>query len=258
MGIRGAALATVLAELAGFVLFFAIFLSKNNRVRYLTSRVPHISYPLFRRIFQIGLPIGIRGVFDEASFLAFAIIVAKLGTLALAVNQIVFQIFALSFMPGGGFSKAATTLVSKYMGANDLRNARRSGYMSTGLALTMMMIVSATFVLVPQWYIGIFSQDQRILELGAQVLLVAAICEIFDALSMVFGGSLHGAGDTAFEMAAMLIAAWGIFIPIAYVFGIVLHGGIVGAWIGMTLFFASHGLLCMIRFLSTKWEGVKI
>ena len=51
MGIRGAALATVLAELAGFVLFFAIFLSKNNRGRYLTSRVPHISYPLFRRIF---------------------------------------------------------------------------------------------------------------------------------------------------------------------------------------------------------------
>ncbi len=258
MGIKGAAIGTVLAELAGFLLFLSIFLSKNFRKRYHTTLIPHLRLSLVKRIFRIGLPISLHGILDSASFLAFAIIVAKLGTVALAVNQIVFQIFALSFMPGGGFGKAATTLVSKYIGAGDIKNARRSGYLSTGLALGIMMMISATFIFVPHWYIGIFSDDPLILELGAKVLFIAAICEIFDVLSMVFSGCLCGAGDTFFDMVAVLISAWGIFIPAAYFLGIIMEGGIVGAWWGMTLFFASHGILCMIRFISPGWETIKI
>ena len=258
MGLRGAAIATVMAELIGFLIFFFSFLSKKNRFAYLTCRLPHISLMVIKRILNIGLPLGIKGVLDEASFLVFAIIVAKIGTDALAVNQIVFQIFALSFMPGGGLSRAATTLVSRYMGEKDLKNARRSGYIATVMSFIMMMIVSTTFVVIPHFYIGMFSKEPRILELGSKVLLIAAICEIFDSLGMVLSGSLCGAGDTRFVMVAMLVTAWGVFIPISYLLGIVMNIGIIGAWIGMALFFASYGIICLIRFVSKKWEKIKI
>jgi len=193
LGVRGAAIATVIAEFIGFCVFISIFFSAENKRRYLTARIPSLSFNLVRRIFRVGIPIGVQGVLDVAAFFAFGIIVARMGVNALAINQIVIQILSLTFMPGLGFSKASTTLVSSYMGAKDIKNARRSGYIAVLMALAVMVSIAASFVLVPGFYLNIFTKDKSMLELGSRLLLIAAISEAFDAVGLVFAGCLFGA-----------------------------------------------------------------
>ena len=258
MGVQGAAFATVIAELIGFIIFLLVFFNKKNRHSHLTGKIPHLSISLMRRIFRVGIPIGIHGFLDVASFLAFGIIIAKMGTHALAINQIVIQILSLSFMPGFGFGKAATTMVSAYMGAGDIKNARRSVHISIMMALCIMMIISVSFILIPHLYIRIFSKDITLLNLGKQILLIAAITEAFDALGLVFSGALFGAGDSQFVMWLILVGGWCMFIPSTYFLGIILNMGIAGAWISMAFYTLVWGILCLVRFMGKKWEKIKI
>jgi len=258
MGVKGAAIATVIAEFIGFCVFISIFFSAENKRRYLTARIPSLSFNLVRRIFRVGIPIGIQGVLDVAAFFAFGIIVARMGVNALAINQIVIQILSLTFMPGLGFSKASTTLVSSYMGAGDLKNARRSGHIAVFLALTVMVSIAASFVLIPGFYLSIFTTDKSMLELGSRVLFIAAISEAFDAVGLVFAGCLFGAGDTRFIMWTILLTAWGLFIPAAYILGILFNLGIVGAWAGLALYIAVFGIITAIRFSGKRWETINI
>lgn len=258
LGVRGAAIATVASELIGFIIFLFLFLSSNMRLRYLTSRIPHFSLSLLRRIINVGLPIGLQGVLDVASFFVFGIIVAKMGVDALAINQIVIQILSLTFMPGLGFSKAATTLVSSYMGEGNLRKARKSTYLATLMALAVMLGIAVSFVAVPDFYISIFTEDEVMHLLGRKILLIAAIYEAFDAIGLVFAGGLFGAGDTKYVMWVILFSAWGLFIPATYLLGITIGLGIVGAWMAMALYIFVFGIFSLVRFLGKKWERIKI
>jgi Na+-driven multidrug efflux pump len=181
-----------------------------------------------------------------------------MGTYALAVNQIVIQILSISFMPGFGFGKAATTMVSAYMGAGDIMNARRSAYISMVMTLCIMLSISASFILIPHLYIRIFSSDGTMLNLGKQVLLIAAISEAFNASGLVFSGALFGAGDSRFVMWLILAGGWGLFIPSTYFLGVTMNMGIVGAWICLAFYTLVWGILCSVRFVGKKWERIKI
>ncbi len=181
-----------------------------------------------------------------------------MGTDALAINQIVIQILSLTFIPGIGFSKAATTLVSAYMGEKDMANARRSTYVATYLAMAIMMSVAFSFALFPHLYICIFSKDKTMLALGSKILLIAAIYDGFDAIGLVFSGALLGAGDTRFVMWTIILTAWGLFIPATFLLGITLNMGILGAWLAMASYIIIFGIISLIRFTGKKWEGIKI
>jgi len=258
LGVKGAALATVISEFLGFGVFLSIYLSKKNRFRYLTHRLPRLSLSLFKKILKIGTPAGIQNILDSGSFLVFGIIVAKMGTDSLAINQIVIQILSLTFMPGLGFSRAATTLVSAYMGGKSIKKARKSVYISTFLALSIMLPVALTFVLIPDLYLRIFTNDKTLISIGEKILLISAIYEVVDAIGLVYSGGLIGAGDTKFTMWVIMISAWGLFLPCTYILGIILKMGIVGAWISMAVYIFVFGLMVFIRFTGKKWEKIKI
>lgn len=258
LGVKGAALATVISEFFGFGMFLYIYLSKKYRSKYLTHRLPHFSLILFKKILRIGTPAGAQNILDAGSFLIFGIIVAKMGTDSLAINQIVIQILSLTFMLGLGFSRAATTLVSAYMGAKNLKNARKSVYIATFLALSIMLPVAITFVAMPELYLRIFTNDKILIIIGKKILLIAAIYEVVDAVGLVYSGGLIGAGDTKFTMWVIMASAWGLFLPATYILGIIFEMGIVGAWIAMAMYIFIFGIMVFIRFSGKKWEEIKI
>ncbi len=254
--VKGAAIATVISEFIGFAIFFYIFLSGKSTKNYKTTLIPHISIKIIKKIFKIGIPAGLQNVLDVASFLIFSIIITKMGTEAMAINQIVIQILSLTFMPGLGFSRAATTLCSSYIGENKINLARKSVHLSNIVALSIMMPVAVTFILIPEAYLKIFTSDPSLISAGKKILLISAIYEAFDAIGLVYSGGLMGAGDTGFIMWTILLSAWGLFLPFTYIFGILMGWGIIGAWVSMALYIFVFGIAVLIRFNSKKWENI--
>ena len=247
MGVAGAAIATAIACAMGAVVMFAIFVSRVG----LHPR-PHIG--LMVRVLRLGVPIGVRYVLNVAGFTVFTAIIARMGEAALAAHQIAFKIISVSFLPGYGISEAATILTGQYVGAGRPESARASYVNAMKLSASLMGVMGMAFWLFPELLVGVFRDDPEVVRLGSQLLLLAAIFQIFDAVAMTGIGALNGTGDTRFTMLMSIGCSWFVLVPLAYYFGVVANLGAVGAWMGITIEVIVLAGISAWRFNTGAWN----
>ena len=96
------------------------------------------------------------------------------------------------------------------------------------------------------------------MSLGHQLLIVAAVFQIFDAIVIVMGGALRGAGDTRWMMVVTFISAYVVFIPSATVLAFRFDGGALGAWIGAAVYIFVLSCFMWWRFKSERWRDINI
>jgi MATE family multidrug resistance protein len=181
-----------------------------------------------------------------------------MGEDELAANQIAFKILSLSFLPGYGISEAATVLTGQYVGAGDSRNVHRAFRSSLTLSVGFMGVLGVLFWVLPEPFIRVFNEDQAIVAAGAQLLAIAAVFQVFDAVAMTASGALNGAGDTRFTMFASIFSTWCVLVPFSYFFAVVLQMGLPGAWMGMTVEIISLAVILTYRFKTEGWRAQQV
>ncbi len=247
MGVKGAALATAIASVLSMVILLGVFLRKHRRPA-------QFDMGLVEQIGHMGLPIGVRYVLNVCGFTVFTSMLAHMGEDELAANQIAFKILSLSFLPGYGISEAACVLTGQHIGAGQPHKARGAFNAAMVLSVGIMGVFGVIFWMIPHTLIGIFQNDQQVLEIGTELLMVAAFFQIFDAVAMTATGALNGAGDTRFTMVASVMASWFVLVPAAYTFGVVLEMGATGAWLGMTFEIIALAAVMTWRFHTGAWK----
>jgi MATE family multidrug resistance protein len=258
LGVEGAAWATSIANVIFAATLATVAMTRHYRDRYETHRHWRPNKTMIKNILNVGTPIGVHYFLDIGSFLIFSAYVGRMGTDQLAANQIVIQILALSFMPVNGFAVAATTLMGQYIGASQPALARISAYKTLRLGLIFAGILGLIYVLFPEALVRIFNDDAAVVYFGKRCMLLAAIFQFFDATQMIAAGALRGAGDTRFPMIMALGGGWFLFLPLAYVCGTVLDGGVVGAWIGGTAYVLILAIGMFLRLKTDRWQRIRI
>jgi MATE family multidrug resistance protein len=114
------------------------------------------------------------------------------------------------------------------------------------------------FIAIPDLLLGIFTDDPRIVELGRPLLLLGAFYQLLDATYVISEGSLRGAGDTRWPFMMEMILGWGLLLPVAYFLGVVLEGGLMGAWYGATIYLIVLATMFVRRFHSRAWLKIQI
>ncbi len=257
MGAAGAAHATNLAQMLGLLVYLWVYWSPRVDVRYRT-RVWAFQGRELARLSAVGLPIGVQWVLETGSWTVFTGFVAQLGEKSLAAHHIVLQMLHLSFMPGVAISIAATTLVGQYIGARRKEDAERSGFSAIKLAMLYMGVMSLIFAVFGREVMLLFNREPSVVQLGTTLFLMAGLFQIFDALGMAATGALRGAGDTTFPMWLMIAASWGFFVPLVYVLGRWMGGGVIGAWWGAVLYISLVGVLLFLRWQRGAWKQIHI
>ena len=257
LGVVGSALGAVVGRLVGGVLVVAILLKGRSGLQLrLAGLRPHLE--LIRRILRVGLPTGLEQLLFRSGQMVFARILAELGTVSFAANQVAMNGWSLSFMPGFGFALAATTLVGQRLGADDPEGAQQRGYTAYRLGALLMGAVGLVFLLFPAQIVGFFTNDPEIVALGATPLRMVGVIQPLLAASMIFAGGLRGAGDTRFPMLATGGAIWLVRLPLAYLFALELGWGIAGAWSALALDLTMRGSLNFLRFRGGKWKTTRV
>lgn len=258
LGVTGAALATFLSTILSAILYIISLLTgKYNRIYY-TRSFYRMEFALVRRIARVGLPMGVQFFLDSASFSVFGAFIARMGDASLAASNAAISLMSTSFMPLVGISIATTTLVGQFIGAKDLPHARKSGYAAIKIGVLYAALVASNFFIFPKQLISIVSKDPEVVNLGAKILMLAGIFQLSDGFGICSNGALRGAGDTRFTMVVGLSYAWFLFVPLAYLLGHTLGGGVVGAWIGATIYIIIYGITVFLRFYRGKWESIRI
>ena len=165
---------------------------------------------------------------------------ARLG--APAAGQIVLEVGAWNLA-------AAAVSVGHAVGAGDPERARRAGWLALGLGTSFMLLAAVVFLVAPRPLIALYTRDPRVLAVGPSLLWVAAAFQIFDGIQTVSTGALRGLGETRIPMFANLVGYWVLGLPLGLILCFVLHWGIYGMWIGLTL-----ALIVIASTLLLRWR----
>jgi len=166
---------------------------------------------------------------------------------------IAIQWESFSFLPGFAIGTAAAALVGQFLGAGNIRMAKRVVLICTAIAIVMMGLLGVVFMLFGSPLTSLISSQPQHLSLVPDLLFICGITQVFFAISMVVRQSLRGAGDTVWTFMITTIACYGIRLPAAWVLGVVLDYGLVGVWIGLCGEIAVRAGLFLARFLHGGW-----
>lgn len=256
-GVAGSGTGTAVAEWVYAAFLFVAFRRHAVDQRFRTAPVAP-DWVAIRRFLRTSLPIGGQWVLDMLAFASFSTLVARMGTAQMAASQSLLNLMHLSFMQVVGVSIAVSTLVGRYVGAGDLAAAARSHDTGVRLGVVLSIAAGLVFLSAPELCLRIFTDDTDVLALGSPLLAVGAAFQVADAIGVLSGGALRGAGDTRWPLIVQTALAWGFFLPAAYVGAIVLDGGLTGAWLGGVAYVAVLGFVLRRRFRSGAWKRVRI
>jgi MATE family multidrug resistance protein len=257
LGVVGSAMGAATGRFTGGILVIAILIRGRAGIR-LRLQGLRPDGDMIRRIMRVGLPTGLEQLLFRSGQMFFARILAELGTIAYAANQVAINGWSLSFMPGFGFALAATTLVGQGLGAEDPDAAQARGYSAFRMGAALMSLVGLAFLFFPSRIVGFFTSEPEVVAMGTMPLQVVGFIQPLLAASMVFSGALRGAGDTRFPMVVTASAIWLVRLPLAYLFALVLSGGLLGAWAAMALDMTMRGVLNFLRFRAGRWKTLQV
>lgn len=256
-GVAGSGAATAIAEWVYAGLLVVLFRRAAVNARFHTAPVaPDLAG--IRRYLRTSAPIGGQWMLDMLAFAGFSTLVARMGAAQMAASQSLISLMHLSFMQVVGIAIAVSTMVGRYVGAGDFAAAARSHDTAVRLGVVLSIAAAVVFLSMPELCLRIFTDDRDVLSLGGPLLAVGAAFQIADAVGVLSGGALRGAGDTRWPFLVQTALAWGFFLPAAYVGGTVLDGGLTGTWLGGVAYVAVLGLALRWRFRSGAWKRVRI
>jgi putative MATE family efflux protein len=257
LGVTGSALGAAVARGLGGVAVLYVLWYGHPLLR-LKGRKWAWDGVQMRRILNIGLPSGLEQFLLYAAQVGFAVVIARLGTAAFAAYEVSINVTSMSFMPGFGFSLAATTLVGQYLGARDRQSAERSGYTAFFLALATMLAICLLLLVFARPITAAFISDPEVIDLGSSSVRVAALTQPPLAAAMVFAGALRGAGDTRGVLLAMGSCIWVLRLPLGILLTLPLGWGLNGAWAAMGVDFTVRGVWLWLRYRRGRWKDIEV
>lgn len=251
LGVNGSAISTCIARvaMAAALLGFAW--------RYERSR----GHPLFqhwggpqrdrlRTLIQLGAPAAGQILLEVGAWNLSTFSASYLNPVALATHAIALNYASISYMVPLGVSAAAAVSVGHAVGAGDPARARRAGWLALGLGTSFMICAGVVFFVAPRPLIFLYTHDPRVLMVAPTLLWVAAAFQVFDGIQTVCTGALRGLGETRAPMIANFVGYWILGLPLGLTLCFVLHWGIYGTWIGLTL-----ALVVISTALLVRWRA---
>jgi len=258
MGVAGAAIATSgsknLAAIIGIIYLF----SKHSSLRLHLKDSFLPQKERIKEILSIGIPSAGEQLVRSTGTFVFSMLVAGLGPVAIAANQIIAKSISMSFMPGIGFGHAATTLIGQNLGAQQPKRAERSGYMACKIAAVFMSCVGLCFLFFSHEIAGFFTDDLVVQAAAGDNIKIMAISQPFLAYVMVLAGALRGAGDTKFVMLVTLVGTWGSRVLVGWFLGLFLGLGLRGVWIAMIIDNLIRAALMITRYRQGQWKTIRV
>jgi putative MATE family efflux protein len=243
MGVRGAAVATVLGQIFAALVALVLLLWKEKTIRLsFRSMVP--SLPLLREIFSIAIPSMITvGLASAMSFCLNQILLA-FSTTATAVFGIWLKLQNFSFMPIFGMNNGTIPIISYNYGAGAMDRVKKTISLALKAALGLMLLLVLVFECIPNLLLSMFSASDYMLEIGTVALRITCLSLPFGAVSLILSSSFQSLGYSRYTLLVNLCRQLLFIVPIAWLMS--LSGNLSLVWTATVLAEALSMLLAIV------------
>ncbi|HZI58811.1 MAG TPA: MATE family efflux transporter [Verrucomicrobiae bacterium] len=244
MGVEGSGWSTCIARfymVAVLAIAVVYYDRKRNSGLWLASR--RVDLERIRILLKLGLPAALQLLLEIGAFSMATFLIGKLGAVQLAGHQIALNVASFTYMVPLGICSAAAIRVGHAVGARDMQGAARAGWMALFFGAFFMSCSGLVLLLFSRTIARVYTPEQDVINVGAMLLLVAAVFQLFDGLQVVATGALRGAGSTGIAMVANLVGYWVIGLPLGAFLCFKLKLGALGMWYGLCLALVSIGIV---------------
>ncbi|MHC4169820.1 MAG: MATE family efflux transporter [Planctomycetota bacterium] len=260
MEIAGAAWGTFIGIAAGSLIRMAVFLNRDVNASFQSRRSLNINFARMADLFKVGFPAGIGLMVNIALWGVILFkLVGQFGTDALAATSAVLACVNVSVMPVVGLGTALTAAVGKAIGEGKKNVAMKQTSVSLRIALVYMGLVGLCLLIFRNSLMAFWSSEEAVVSIGVKIVVLAAIYQVFDAATLVYNGSLRGAGDTVWLAA---VSAFGAIVVLG-IGGMCLIKlfpglGALAPWGSATLSIITVGLANRWRYKSNRWMRIDL
>ncbi|MDR2963854.1 MAG: MATE family efflux transporter [Bacteroidales bacterium] len=257
MGIEGAAWASMLAEVAGFVFFIIIVLRKVDIRTYRMFRFKRPNFHIIVQTMNLSIFTMLQNLFSLSSWFLFFIIIEKTGEQNLAASNIIRSFYILAICPLWAYGATVSTLVSNALGQNQathvlpiIRRVIRFSVI-TSLIVYLPVLVSARGIM------SLYTDSAYLVEIGFKSFYVVGFAIILSGFAWIIFSAISATGNT---MIALFVEGITLVLYLIAVYMLSSHfpHNLEYIWSGEIVYQILLGLLSVWYFSGTHWQKKKI
>lgn len=254
MGISGAALASVLSEFTGLVVYTLYTVRMHDRHKFQLFRKVKFEEALYKRMIRISVPVMLQNFFSMAAWLSFFLLIEKLGEQALAVSNIIRSFYVILIIPMWGFSSATNSLVSNLIGQGRQEEVMSFVYKVARLCAIAVLGMAILGSLFPGVALKIYTDDPELIAVSLPALYVINVAAVLLAVAFIFFSAVSGTGKTQVSFFIEITVIF-FYLILAYVLADVLRLKIEYVWITECFYSTALGILSFLYMKGEKWRS---
>lgn len=255
--LEGAAIATTIGRGIGVLTQIYLLLKGGKHIRVLGTYIK-INWYVIKKIVQTSLGGVGQMIIAMVSWVFIIRIIADYGSEAVAGTTIALRILMFTMMPAWGMSNAAATLVGQNLGAKMPDRAERSVWITGLWNMVFLVGISFVFFLFNEELIAIFTNDLKVISIGAEWMKIISYSYFVYGWWMVAIQAFNGAGDTVTPTKINFFFFWLLEIPLAYFMAKTIGLEHTGIFWAIFIAETSVGLFTLWIFTKGKWKNIEV
>lgn len=253
LGVEGAALSTLFSRIFSAVVFIVCMYKVNTPIKLELKGDYRLTAANMKNMVIIGIPTAMERCSLSIGAIILTAMISTMGTVSIAAHHLTNQIESILYLPAYGIAFTATTLIGQAIGAGRKDMADKFAWLCVKLNLALILAVCIPIFIFASPIVGVFTPSAEVIELGKTTLRLAAGFEMFFSTFVVISGICRGSADVKMPLIVSTVGVWVVRLELAYVFGIMLEGGLIGVWIGISCDVVFRGVMMLVRLKSKKW-----
>ena len=258
LGVTGVAIATTFSRIAGMIVIGIILFTKVEKPSIFKLLKPFPKGDL-KDIFKIGIPSALETFLYNLSQLVITSLVLNFLTEAELITKTYVQNITMFFyLFAVAIAQASQIITGHLVGAKKTDEAYRRGFRSYSFALAIAAGICVIGVILRSQLMGIFTADEAVITMGANILLINTVLEFGRTTNLVLIACLRGSGDVYFPTFCAIFSNWLISVLGSYLLAVVFGMGIYGLWIALAADECIRGVMMILRWKSGKWKTKRV
>lgn len=254
MGVKGAAIATIISNIIAFILALRYLLFDKASMKIELKKFSY-DHSIVKEILRVGVVSSLSQVSMAIGLFLLTKLAASFGPLAIASFGIGFRIDSIVILPALGVMLSLMMMVGQNVGAKKFDRAEKLGFGAMILVTCFSLPMGILMYLFARPIVLIFTNNPTVIEYTVQMLKILAFTYVFAGISISVQGVFLGAGKPipAFIMSMFRVLV--IAVPLAYMFSA--WHGIIGMWYGVAIATICSGIISFTWFKIGTWKKVK-
>jgi len=245
LGIRGAAVATVIAQVWILSAGFVVFVSGRTFLRLTANDLLQLSWSWTKRILRIGVPAAVGENAYQLGNLMIGYVINLMGTVVMAANAIVMPILAVLWIAVAGLGQAVMTLVGQNLGAKKPARSERSVHIGIGIGLLLGVAISAVSFAFAPAFVSLFAKEEAVFALGCGIMRIATLSVLISTVAGIISAAFWGSGYTRPPMVISILTMWCVQVPLVWA---------LVRWLGLSVYYIWwSGVIAAVIYLLLMW-----